>query len=815
MPAAIAFYVANAVLVAGGTVGAAAAASAITSAIVSIGLSVGLSYIGSLLVGKPQAPKPSDVKSNIREPTQPRTRSYGLVRVGGVVAFIGRKKEKLVKVICLGQGRINAVLEHWIDDRHVEIGSDGYVLTTTDEKSLGKEQRCRIEYRLGDEVQDSYASLQSLFPTVWTPEHRGNGMPHAAITLKQPKPEVFSVVFPNGLGTKYSQVQESAILFDPRTGLDAYSDNAALIIRDFLISPYGLRLPEATIALADADWIAEANVCDELVPLKGGGTEKRWRIGMTYGLNERPGDVLQRMLDACDGQIFPTADGGLTLKVGRWQAPTVVLDEDTITSISGLTRGGDVLTRFNIIRAQYTSRDHNFEEVDADPWVNEDLVSLYGEVSKDIQIFASPSHGQTRRIAKLIDRRVNPRWRAMLSCNLGGLAVLGERFVIVRLADYGIDESFEIQGQPQFIMGEEGMIIGVQLEVIAMDASAYAWDPATEEGTPPPVPDGIEDDDDMPVPTGFTFTTITRSVQGQTLTYAVLNADKPVREDYYLYFEVSTDGFGTSVEVPHDKDVMQAEYGPLADGTTYSGRARTISTGRELSDPTATLTVTAVSTPPVTPEAFTAGPASGATVPVSVRAADDENTKRLQFRRGTTAQAFSAAPVISTKLRNAGDVLAIDDVPGFGTWRYWATALNASGVVSATPAGPIDVTAADSERVTNGGFDTDTVWIKPTGGTISGGVFTKAAGTAGNLSQSISMVAGQTYRVVFTVSGLTAGTVRANISGTGAANGTTRSANGTYTEDIVAPAGTTFSLLFVMTATSALSIDNVSVKRVA
>lgn len=668
-----------------------AVSTGIGASLVSIGLSVGLSYLGSLLQPKPQAPKPSDVKTNIREPTQPRFRSYGLVRVGGVVAFLTAKDERFVKVVALGQGRINAVLEHWIDDNKVTIGPDGFYNGDTAGTTYDG-GRLRIEYRLGDEVQVPYSSVINLVPSIWTTNHVGNGFPHAAIILKQPKAEKFQELFPNGVQTKYSQVQESAILFDPRTNTDLYSENAALVIRDYLTSQWGLRLPEQSLTAANDDWISAANTSDEAVALKGGGSEKRWRIGMTYAFNERPGDVLQRMLDACDGSVFPTAEGGLTVKVGRWEEPTVVLDEDCITSIAGLTRGGDILTRFNTFRAQYTSKAHDFEEVDADPWVNEDLVSLYGETSKDVQIFASPSHSQTRRLMKLLERRTNPRWRATLSCNLSAMAVMGERFVTVRLPEYGIDESFEIQGQPQFIMGEENVIIGVQVEVIAMDASAYAWDPAAEEGTPPPVPDRIEDDNDLPLPSGFSVNTISRSTAGQPFTYAVLSAGKPAREDYYLYFELSSDGGGTWVEVPHEQSSNQAEYGPLNDSVTYQARARIITTGKTLGDPTVAATFTATSIAPTPLATFSAVLATAASVNLSAKAANDTATKKIQFRRGTTSQAFSAATVIGSYVAAGNDTRTMTDTPSTGTWRYWATALNASGGVATTPSGPSTIT---------------------------------------------------------------------------------------------------------------------------
>jgi len=114
----------------------------------------------------------------------------------------------------------------------------------------------------------------------------------------------------------------------------------------------------------------------------------------------------------------------------------------------------------------------------------------------------------------------------------------------------------------------------------------------------------------------------------------------------------------------------------------------------------------------------------------------------------------------------------------------------------------ITLTQGDQE-VVNGGFTSDTVWVKGTGWTIAAGVATHAAGNASGLEQSNILTIGKTYRLTFTVSGRTAGSIFCNSYGSSPA----RTANGTYVEDFTA---TIDDLIFFTSITFDGSIDNVS-----
>ena len=65
--------------------------------------------------------------------------------------------------------------------------------------------------------------------------------------------------FPNGAPT-VAAVVRGAKLYDPRTGLTEWSENPALMMRYWMLSPFGGRKTEDCII--DDMIVAAANVCD-------------------------------------------------------------------------------------------------------------------------------------------------------------------------------------------------------------------------------------------------------------------------------------------------------------------------------------------------------------------------------------------------------------------------------------------------------------------------------------------------------------------------------------------------------------------------
>jgi hypothetical protein len=125
-----------------------------------------------------------------------------------------------------------------------------------------------------------------------------------------------------------------------------------------------------------------------------------------------------------------------------------------------------------------------------------------------------------------------------------------------------------------------------------------------------------------------------------------------------------------------------------------------------------------------------------------------------------------------------------------------------------TPTGP--------ELVTNGGFATDTDWIKEASWTISGGSANANVGSNvfSAVRQNINLVAGRLYRITYTVSSYTSGSVGLTTYGGTQVFGAARSATGTYTEIFVAATGNTGIGLQARGAGFVGSVDNISVREV-
>ena len=123
-----------------------------------------------------------------------------------------------------------------------------------------------------------------------------------------------------------------------------------------------------------------------------------------------------------------------------------------------------------------------------------------------------------------------------------------------------------------------------------------------------------------------------------------------------------------------------------------------------------------------------------------------------------------------------------------------------------------DPSTAGSELIVNGDFATDSDWIKGTGWSISGGSLNGSSTTTSVTQLNTGLVAGKMYQVVYTISNYVSGSVRIELGSANVSVGTTRSANGTYTEYIEALGDE--QLIFDGISAFTGSIDNVSVKEV-
>jgi hypothetical protein len=769
--------------------------AAILSQVIVIAIGLGISMLSSVLF-KPPQPKPSDGQVIYKQPAGTRTRSYGRVKVGGLLVYANSAGGVLDRVIAMGSGEIDAVEQHWIDDNLVTLSGNA---VSSPSQYLGK---CLIEFRLGTDSPAPYSGLVTAWPALWTNDHLGKGIPSAWMEMFQVPSDHMSDVWPQYGSTLYRQVQRAAKVPDISGGAltaPTWSDNAARVILDYLTHPDGLKLDPSWITNAAADWTTAIAVCNEDV-----GGEPRYRIWNTYRFDERPADILARYLQACDAAIFPTPDQGLSIKVGKWSAPTVTIDGDAIIGFAEFGRGRDVLSTANTIRARYTSPDHDYLETDADPWVDDADVAARGEYAIDLDFFSSPSHSQTRRLMKLAAARANPVWVGKLDCNLRALPAMGERYVNVIIPELAISQTFEILGI-QMVIVDGSVLRGISIQIASLDASAYDWvtTRTADTGTPPAIPGAIVPSRTIPVPTGLAVTPLG--------TIARVTWDAP--PDDFLNVDVQYKATaGTEwLAAPVVLGSTIAGTGPLVDGVEYEiqVRHRSTTTSR-VSEWTASelLTLVADPTAPGVVTGLVATPNDAAvTVALSWVLPNSANCVGARVYRNTT-NSFAGATLRTTVFGAPNTAQAYTDTAtGLGLVYYWVVAVNASGVESSEVASG----GIAFELLQNTDFATDTIWTKGTGWSIAAGKASKTAGTAAQCAQSVSLVAGKSYVVRLTVLDFAAGGINIRLAGGTTVPGAVRVANGTYSETLVAAVGNV-SFQINGNATFAGSADSVSCK---
>lgn len=474
------------------------AGTLITSAI-GLGLSMGLQFLQAELFG-PKPKKPEDLQGLFRQSVGPRSRHYGRVRVGGYVVFIETRDRALYQVIVHGQGPITAYHDTYIDSRKVTLadGTSGGVTTAP-----YKPAKQIIDTQLGNPGVSGWSRLNAEFPDIWSTAHKMERLAATLMFADSVKAEDVAKVYPNRIPL-VNRVIDGAKCYDPRNGSTSFTKNAALILRDYLTHPDGMKIPASLID--DGKFEDAADVCDENVTIKAGGTINRYEIGMSYSFEDEPRNVINRVINACDGRLYFTAAGKIGFDAGKWRTPTITISDDAGHVISANLRDASGPFRdTNEVIVKFTHVEVGYKEATSDPWRDENSISQLGEVRSNVlTAYEIQHHNHARRIAKIVQKRAAPRWQGTIITNLYGLNAWDQRWINLILPDYDIEGTFEIVGPPS--LDTETMT--VTLQVASFESSTYAFNAATEEGTAPKIPEEIEDED-IPTPTGV----ITSAVQ--------------------------------------------------------------------------------------------------------------------------------------------------------------------------------------------------------------------------------------------------------------------------------------------------------------
>ncbi len=669
-------------------IGSALAAAGFTGAITFLGLSPALTatliQAGKAVLwgalARAIAPKavPQQVQATIAQEAGPRIRGYGEYLLGGTRVLREAASGVLHQIIVAHHGPITEVL-HWeVDGEEVVLDGAGNVTTGSAAYFIV------IKAILAGDGGD-YAVARAAFPTIWTVDHKLTGQTTYYTTMAAPPLAKLAQVFPRQAETAITMVAKLSAVMDPRTGNTAYSDLTGPAVLDFLTHPDGYRMPLDAIDLPS--FAAFTTVCDEAVPLRAGGTEKRYRVGGYYSLDDAPKDVLARLLMTADAQLYMTSEGKVGILGGRWVAPDVTIHADDILALS-LTDGFDEFTDFNVLKGMFTSGAHRYQKTECAELVDDVALLTQPERVETLEIDLCPSAPQMRRLMHLWRARQLRRYTGSMRTNLVGLKARfprGDGPHIIRVIDPedGLDEVFEVTSH-SYSVGSRTCEIG-----IATLANAYPWTPATQEGDPPPALEDLEKPTlVVPVPTGLTLSQeVVALASGQNAVRIVGVVADPARPALQLRLEyqlVIAPGWQPMVVGQGD---LRGFTGVVADGQVYQVRAAW--QGYDVWSTVASITAISNPVAPAVPTAFS----HSYSAPTITLNWTNGVAGYYQTRvyRGTSAT-FSAATLLGAPVAGvAGQPSSKTDAPGTGTWYYWVVTINASLLESA-PVGPVSQT---------------------------------------------------------------------------------------------------------------------------
>lgn len=180
---------------------------------------------------------------------------------------------------------------------------------------------------LGAPGQDVSKLLKPWFPDMILDTDKGQGITMLVVLLTYDQD-----VYPTGVPS-ISAIVRGRKINDPRTGTTAWSQNPALIARDWALYQYGGGA--AADEIVDSAFIAAANPCD--VPttfnLSTGGSETRplYQCGTVCKLDVQPDDHFDQMVTSMAGK-WGWSGGRLTVVAGVYRAPVLALDDTALTS---------------------------------------------------------------------------------------------------------------------------------------------------------------------------------------------------------------------------------------------------------------------------------------------------------------------------------------------------------------------------------------------------------------------------------------------------------------------------------------------------
>lgn len=585
---------------------AAVTGGSIVGAIVKAVVMGALSFLSKALTPKPKQPsfgqELTDRTVTARQPISPRRTIYGRARVGGIYTYITTTdgNDILHMVVTLSGHEVDEIEKLFFDGQVVPLDATGRPLdpqsatTTTGSKGtvqpfdkdtdipngeiINYSNFLNVYFRHGEDDQTAFQELIDATAGLdddqkWTADHRQRGC--ACVYLRL---DYHSDIYPNGIPDISFLVRGKNDVYDPRTSSYGWTDNAALVLADYLATPeprgigavYGdeISLP---------DLIEAANICDELVVKSAdspAATEVRYATNGAFE-EERASNLIPQLASAMAGAVVLQGTTFI-LRAGAYRAPTASFDENDIIEGVQISTLRSRSNSFNSVRGVFAAPENGYQPSDFPAVQVDEYVTADGgeEVFNDIELNYTTSGTMAQRIARILLEEERRQITATLTLKSVGYRIRPYDTISLSLDRYGwSNKTFRVLS----VELNPAVAWSVVVDLVEIDASIYAVTAGDLQPIVPAPTSSLPSAFSVPAPAIATtdfLVALNSGTPGTTLRVTLT----PPGSSFVSEFEVQYRRTGASSwqlagRGSHDVyDISNVE-----DGVTYDVRAQSIS----------------------------------------------------------------------------------------------------------------------------------------------------------------------------------------------------------------------------------------------
>ena len=506
--------------------------------------------------------------------------------------------------------------------------------------------------------------------------------------------------------------------YDPRDGTTAWTDNPALIIRDYLSnSTFGMKAGSSELNDTSnaGGFSSAANTCEQTVSSDtGGGSEKRYTTNGFTNMSAAPDGVLEGFLSSCAGKIT-YVNGKFNLFVGASQTPSLTITDDKVLSppsASTRPQSGDL---YNTVKPIYVDASNNYTGTDGGVYQDSGFLAAdtpTGESSAnyikqlEVQYPYTTTATMADRLAKIALRHSRQTTQITLLTTLEFMKLQPQDWVYVTNERLGFtNKIFQVQST-NLEMIADGDVPVAATRLSLKEIATSVFNHAANEYVPIPTEGDTVPAGDMTVtaPTGLTLSQILVKEGGTSkinIQASWSNNSSPYIRITEIGYKLSGDSDYTGIVVGAGVD--KARIQNVAVGETYNIRVRHQNIYDVYSAYTSVsnITIVAATEAPTAPSNLTASTLKELNILITFTNSNSADMKAVKIYRKTAnvTPTSDTDGLVHTMSGVNGQVSTWLDGKFNGltagtTYYYWAKAINTSDVASSL-VGPVGGSFSD------------------------------------------------------------------------------------------------------------------------